>query len=282
MPPKKAKAATPKWAYQGVQCYVSKAKRPDHTLLRLAPREPNKRHRRCWVATHSLSGHVPLYRLHHQSRNDYCYCASIESLEAARKEGYGNPQCLGYVMITQDAQHVPLMRTFNPETSRYYHTTRVKEVDACAPFITGDDLEDDVGKIFGVKPKTFDNHYFCPTRRAAEQVIQNSRVPGKEYSDTAMDCDDYAHLLKSAFIEDAYNIYDLESALAPRRSTPYALGVVCGFSPRDKRRHSMNILLTSDGRVDDYEFWLVEPQTGELLPLPKYRRRLTGIEFLFF
>jgi len=228
---------------------------------------------------------VPLYRLHHQSRNDYCYCASIESLEAARKEGYGNPQRLGYVMITQDAQHVPLMRTFNPNTSRYFYTTLVREVDRHAPVISAPELQARLREIFHFDPDTIakvftDDLYLCPSREAAEQIIRNSRVAARNYSAEAMDCDDYAQLLKTAFIEDAYDIYDTASSLMPRVSMPYALGVITGIRRGEKRDHYMNMLVTSDGRANDHTFWLIEPQKARMGPAS--RNRLKDISAMVF
>ncbi len=282
MPPKEANTKPREWAYQGVECYVSKIAARGHRRVRLVPREPNKRPPRCYVASQPLSGHVPLYRLEHESRNAYCYCTTIDERNARADEGYRLSRPVGYVMTAQEAQHVPLMRMFNPNTSRYYYTTRIWEVDEHAPVIEAKVLEDRLQNLFGMQPKILDREYFCPTKQAAEQIIRHSRVPGKRYSDQAMDCDDYAHLLKAAFIEDAYEIYDIQSALRSRRSKPYALGVICGVSPSDNRHHFMNILVTSEGRLDDYSLSLVEPQTGELLPLPENLGRLTAIALLAF
>jgi hypothetical protein len=282
---KQPAVAPAEWAYEGVECYVADAsqKDPDHELIEFPPPEPKGKPGRWSVAIQPLSGHVPLYRLPHKTKDEHCDCATIESLEAARKRGYGKAEPVGYVMLTQDAQHVPLMRSFNPAGGRYFYTTDVSHVDLHTPSIRGNDLEDLVYGVFQFTPKFMDGSYLCPTEEAAKQIIRDSRVAGRQYSDAVMDCDDYALLLKAAFIEDAYNIHDIESARkADRsdRSKPYALGVIIGYSPSHSRRHAMNILVTSEGKK--YKLWLVEPQTGELLPLPEKKERLEKVDWVMF
>jgi len=289
-PAKQPAAALAEWAYEGVECYVAECyvagaprENGDHARIELPARDPEGKPGSCWVAKQQFAGHVPLYRLTRKSNGDCCYGATIESLETARKRGYDKPKgegCVGYVMLTQDAQHVPLMRTFNRTSKRYVYTTDIGEVDQFTPSITGNVLEDLVYEAFRVTPKFMDGRYFCLAEQAAKQIICSSRVAGRQYRDAVMDCDDYALLLKAAFIEDAYNIYNTESARKPERSKPHALGVIVGFSPSHHRRHAMNILVTSEGK--DYKLWLVEPQTGELLPLPGHESRLEKVDWVMF
>lgn len=273
------------WAYQGVECSVAKAPLPGHRLLRLAPRPPDgKRGSRCYVARERLSGHVPLYVLRHKIRDSLCYCATIDELVARQREGYVVRELAGYVMLTEDALHAPLMRTYDPRSKRYFYTTHIRQVDSFAPEIRAAEVKGLLQKIFKqpIEGPNMDDRFFCPTEQAARQIIANSRVALREYSSEVMDCDDFAHMLKSAFIEDACDIYDLESSIVPRPSKPYAVGVVLGLDRKD-RPHAMNVLVTSDGRdANDYRIWLVEPQQGRLIEPRAFRRHLKSIEWLIF
>lgn len=95
-----------------------------------------------------------------------------------------------------------------------------------------------------------DAEYFCPTQKVAQEIIKASKVDQRSYIMEIHDCDDFAHLLKSAFIEDAYD--------NGRRSMPYALGIVWGSKPA----HAMNVIVVSGGA--DFTVRLIEPQNGKL------------------
>jgi hypothetical protein len=95
----------------------------------------------------------------------------------------------------------------------------------------------------------------------AQQITDASNVAKHRYITEVFDCDDFAHLLKSAFIDDAYD--------GGRRSMPYALGVMWGTTPS----HAMNVLAVGNGK--DYFTKVIEPQTGTIYePSDK---KLTGI-----
>jgi len=274
------------WAYQGVECYVAKKELPGYVKVQLTPREPDGEGPWCWVAQTRLRGYAPLHRLRRQAQNDR-YCVTIDELDAHASEGYQNQRPVGYVKMAQDLDHVPLMRTYNPKGKRYYYTTDVTgEVDPYAPEISSADAAHLLRRTYKDFPVyNPDDSYFCPTKEAARQIIDDSLVARLRYSQAAMDCDDFAHLLKGAFIEDAYNIYDVESSSDSGPSKPYAVGVVRGLDV-DDRVHYMNVLVTSegltdqDGNVNDYSIWLVEPQSGELIEPSKFPDHLRSIGVL--
>ena len=96
-------------------------------------------------------------------------------------------------------------------------------------------------------PDLFDPASSHPAEGAAV-LDAEAQVDQERYISHKFDCDDFAHLLKSAFIRDAYtNGY---------RRHPYSLGVVWGKDPA----HAMNLIVTSNG--SRRSFRLIEPQSG--------------------
>ena len=98
-----------------------------------------------------------------------------------------------------------------------------------------------------------DDEYVCPSVEDALAIVRASKVDRDEYYPGGFDCDDFAYVLKAELCEAAYTD-------GPTR-TPYCFGIVwCASSA-----HALNWMINDDGILR-----LVEPQTGELVPLANY------------
>lgn len=98
-----------------------------------------------------------------------------------------------------------------------------------------------------------DDEYVCPSVEDALAIVRASKVDRDEYHPGGFDCDDFAYVLKAELCEAAYTD-------GPTR-TPYCFGIVWCASPA----HALNWMINDDGILR-----LVEPQTGELVPLANY------------
>lgn len=262
------------WAYEGVECYVSLNQEGNHVPLYRAWNQGDHfyttskeeydglagNYQRegisCYVSTVKGHGHVPLYRLYSSKADDHFYCISAaERDEAVSKHGYALEGIVGYVLRREGMGHVPFYRAWNPEIGDHFYTTNVREIDDNGPSLTPGNLREIIqtqlkGHLGNVQMFFADGRYFCPTERVSSDIIHSSHVDQRRYIAEIHDCDDFAHLLKSAFIEDAYD--------GGRRSMPYALGIVWGSKPA----HAMNMLVLGDGK--DFHVQIVEPQTGTI------------------
>lgn len=97
-----------------------------------------------------------------------------------------------------------------------------------------------------------DDEYVCPSLEDALAIIRASKVDRDEYYPGGFDCDDFAYVLKAELCEAAY-------ADGPTRT--YCFGIVWCANPA----HALNWMINDDGILR-----LVEPQTGEVVPLANY------------
>ena len=262
------------WAYEGVQCYVSKKKTTNHIPLYRSwngkdhfyttskgeynglPRKYKREGIACYIAKSRISGHIPLYRLYKGRIDDHFYTTSYsEKNKAVRVHGYKYEGVAGYVSSTKTANHTEFFRAWNPSIGDHFYTTKVKEIDDNGPSLTSSKLKTVLRNQLKkytkrVRIYTADAKYFCPTQKVAQEIINEAKVHQRTYIKEISDCDDFAHLLKSAFIEDVYD--------SGRRSMPYAFGIVWGSKPA----HAMNVIVVSGG--NDYTVRLIEPQTGKI------------------
>jgi len=109
----------------------------------------------------------------------------------------------------------------------------------------------------GIRYYFADDYYWCPSLSTARKIIRQSGVCRKRYVLEKHDCDDFAHLLKGAFIRDAYR--------DKSRRCPHAFGILRGRMPA----HAMNVVIvdrwlgkTRRPSSDRYAVYLIEPQTG--------------------
>ena len=262
------------WIYEGVECYVRQSEAEGFVPLFRAwnGRDhfyttnkaeydglPPKYHREgiaCYVASGPKPMLVPLYRLYRGNQDDHFYCKSrAERDNAIATHGYTDEGIVGYVMPTEAINFVALYRAWNPEIVDHFYTVNVKEIDDSGPTRSRDEMRDLLqdklkGYLSNANIYLADRAYFCPTERVAGEIIDACKVDQRRYISEIHDCDDFAHLLKAAFIEDAYD--------GGRRSMPYAVGVVWGSTPG----RAMNVLVVGDGA--NYHVRLIEPQTGEV------------------
>lgn len=262
------------WVYEGIECYVRESAGTGYTPLYRAwnGRDhfytvskseydglPSQYHREgisCYIASSPKPLHVPLFRLYKGPDDDHFYCTSTgERDNAVSNLGYTLEGVIGYVMPTDAVNHRALYRAWNPEIGDHFYTMEVSEIDKNGPTLTSSEMEgllkDKLDKYLdGAKIYLADSNYFCPTERVAGEIIDACQVDLRRYISEVHDCDDFAHLLKSAFIEDAYD--------SGRRSMPYAVGIVWGRRPA----HAMNVLAIGDGAK--FHVKLIEPQTGTI------------------
>lgn len=273
------------WVYEGIECYVRPSEASGYVPLYRAwngrdhfytsskseydglPQGYHREGIACYVALRPGPLLVALYRLYKGGADDHFYCISkTERDKAIATHGYTDEGIVGYVMPTEAINFVALYRAWNPEIADHFYTATVKEIDDNGPTRSNNEMRDllqDKMKDYLASAKIYlaDRDYFCPTEKVAGDIIDACRVDQRQYISEIHDCDDFAHLLKAAFIEDAYD--------GGRRSMPYSLGVVWGSTPS----HAMNVLVVGDGA--SYHVKLVEPQTGKIHALSS--NKLKGI-----
>lgn len=131
------------------------------------------------------------------------------------------------------------------------------EIEAVAPKIGRNKLEELLKNKLNDYLETryniylADSKYHPPQEFIAQQIINAAKVYQETWISEKFDCDDFAHLLKSAFIRDAYT--------NGGRKLPYAFGIIWGHKPE----HALNFVVTSDGS-EQYKVRIIEPQTGVL------------------
>ena len=90
-----------------------------------------------------------------------------------------------------------------------------------------------------------DAKYFCPKLPDVKTIIRSSAVDQRRWISERFDCDDFAILLKSDFVKDAYRQGD--------RRASYCFGIVWGSLPGP---HAINWVIDKD-----MKFHFIEPQS---------------------
>lgn len=207
---------------------------------------------------------VELYHLHNPTSGDHLLTVSEpEMREYASRNGWKYLGIEGYVMLHEDPDHKPLFRAHNELLRDQLYTTNIREVDKEGPSLKKKALEDMLKEQLSgycrrdFKIYTADDEYFCTTGSVAKFIIHKSRIDRRDYRNGAFDCDDFAHILKSAFIDDIY--YNRS------RSAAYAFGILWGKAQGDSGtfvRHAVNFVVTSKGCESDFQLWIIEPKEG--------------------
>ena len=110
-----------------------------------------------------------------------------------------------------------------------------------------------IDKREGIKPRLLhlpDREFYCPSWQYTQRIIADNAVNTMRYTAERFDCDDFAWLLKSAFVEDAYRNGERRAA--------HCFGVAHGLFPLP---HAINWVITDDQRLR-----FIEPQTDKEIP----------------
>jgi len=271
------------WAFEGVACYVlpDGATPPqgvlatpffrawngsDHfytaSLREYSGLPPTyqKEGTACLIEPEQTGVNVPLYRLYNRKADDHLYTTSVSEKDRCLQSGWSNEGIAGYVRAGPSPLFVEFLRAYNHQIADHFYTTSFTELDKAAPSLSSSHLQEllhaDMGSVLqsDVRMYMADASYFPPMLRAAAQIIKDAKVHTKAYTSEVFDCDDFAHVLKAAFIEDAYTNRGV-------RTRPHAMGIVWGTASSGGG-HAMNVIvLVEDG---DYRVKIIEPQTGVL------------------
>lgn len=177
-------------------------------------------------------------------------------------KGYQDDGIIGYVRKTIKSGYVPLYIALRKDKDLCFYTTDINRIDELTATITSNQAE----KILRIGLKRYqyrariymaDNRYFCPSLDDARKVIRQSKDSRRRYIEEKHDCDDFALLLKSEFILDAYK--------DGNRRYPHSAGIVWGNMPA----HAMNVAIidrwkgdASKRTKDRYAVYIIEPQNG--------------------
>jgi len=133
--------------------------------------------------------------------------------------------------------------------------------------ISAKDLETHIKKKLGnrlikdLRLHAADSDYYLPDLATVQTILNESRMKelarpsASKLHAQSFDCDDFSLLLKARFAYAAYREPE------KYQNRPYCLGIVWGLLPFPFP-HSMNWVVT-----DDYEFYFIEPQRQEIIPL---------------
>ncbi len=95
-----------------------------------------------------------------------------------------------------------------------------------------------------------DDSYYLPEMADVKDVVDASTLDAWKYTSEIIDCDDFAFMLKSEFVRNAYH--------QKKRRLSHAAGIVWGDLPGP---HAMNWVVTSP----DLRVWFIEPQSDEII-----------------
>jgi len=121
-------------------------------------------------------------------------------------------------------------------------------------YITAEDARELIKEQLGKRIKKTtniylaDTKYYLPSVEYAKHVISEDTTDQMQYRTLEMDCDDFAWLLKAAFVRDAYR--------NKVRRPPHCMGVIHGLFPTP---HAINWVIN-----DDRVLRFIEPQTDAL------------------
>lgn len=119
----------------------------------------------------------------------------------------------------------------------------VEEVEKTLRAAVGDLMDEEARIHLG------DSRYFLPELSEVREIVQATAVDRRKWVEERFDCDDFAWILKSHFVEAAYK--------DGQRRAAHCVGVVWGLIRGEP--HAVNWVLTSD-RI----FRFIEPQTDEI------------------
>ncbi len=261
------------WAYEGNEGYVPAKKMAHHTPLyrlwkephhayttskkeydRMGRRGHSKEGVAAYVAKKRVAGHTALHWLSHPKTGDTVFtCDTSERDRLKRRRGYDHVGVVGYVAKEMHEGHQPFYRAFDPTRKDHLYSFKVATIDENGPTLTRAELDAMIRRALRacLWPRIYrielaDELYYCPSLRVARGIAREAKVDRRRYMEEIFDCDDFAHLLKGAFIEDVYD--------SGKRSVPYAMGILWGNTPA----HAMNFAVVSDGR--DFALKVIEPQ----------------------
>jgi hypothetical protein len=258
------------WAYEGNEGYVPRKRTAGHKPIYRLWKHPHHVYTTSWseylklgqrgystdgiaayVARRKASGRTPLYWLVNRLTGDTVLTITAAERRRLVRAGYSDKGRIGYVAKKPRPGHLPLYRAHEPEFDDHLYTDDVEFIDEYGPSLTADELDTELKDQLGahladVEPLLADSDYYCPSAAVAERIVKGAGLHARKYTPESFDCDDFAHLLKSAFIESVYD--------SGTRSRPYAMGIVWGDSPA----HAMNFVVLSDGVK--YEVKIIEPQ----------------------
>jgi hypothetical protein len=270
------------WAYEGDEHYVPLRRKRHHRPIWRLWKEPHHAYATtraerdaleaegyefhvdeldkgvaAYVADVQLPGYTALYRLRHRARQDTIFTRSLDEMWRLTAAGWEDGGVVGYVSLTKARGYAPLYRAYDPEHQDHLYSPSVKVIDEFGPWLDSDQLRArlraDLTGLFssgGTKQiYTADDYYYCASRSVAKGAITRSGITEHEYVAEIQDCDDFAHLLKGAFINDTYD--------SGSRSMPFAMGIIWGYKPV---HHAMNVIVLSDG--ENQEVKIIEPQNG--------------------
>lgn len=99
-----------------------------------------------------------------------------------------------------------------------------------------------------------DEEYYLETEDKIREIIKKDKTDQLTYRPEAFDCDDFAYILKSTFVKEAYR--------DQKRLAPFAFGFVYGYYKGGG--HAVNIYVNSDKQVK-----MIEPQSDRDIQLEK-------------
>jgi len=96
-----------------------------------------------------------------------------------------------------------------------------------------------------------DSDYYLPSKQYVQDIIKIDSVDARRYRSQAFDCDDFAYMLNTTFIDITYkdNI----------RRAPFSFGIIFGYLPTP---HAINIFVDDEKNV-----YLIEPQTDGFIDI---------------
>jgi len=93
-----------------------------------------------------------------------------------------------------------------------------------------------------------DSEYYLTPMEDVKRLVERDKIDRREYASEVGDCDDFAFLLKAAFIRHAWD--------EGKRRAPHSVGIIWGMLPHG---HAINWVLTRQEGL-----YFIEPQTDEI------------------
>ena len=231
----------------GAICYISKTENDNHRAL-------------CGLSESCSKGRFPKEDL--KTRAHFLTTSSVEKKKLLKTGIYQDFGIFGYVRKRKSPDHVPLFCASNESIPDWIYAARLDDIESLLDPIDGkktrDILRTHLGKYCrGVRYYFADDYYRSPSLATAREIVEKSGVCKRRYLSQKHDCDDFALLMKGAFIRDVYQDGD--------RVYPHAMGMVWAKKPA----HAMNVIIVDKQlgksrrrRSDRFGVYIIEPQTG--------------------